>query len=156
MTSKSEATLIAPSGRFAVVASRFNTEIVDRLVQGALDGLRKQFVAETNIELFRVPGALELPLACQKLADTGRYVAIIALGAVIRGDTDHYDYVCRGVTDGLMRATLDSGVPILSGVLTCQIEELALERAGGSAGNKGYDVAIAAVEMVRLIERIES
>ena len=109
---------------------------------------------ESDIDLIRVPGAFELPLTCQKLADSDSYVAIIALGAVIRGDTDHYEYVCRGVTGGLMRASLDTGVPIIFGVLTCQTDELALDRAGGKHGNKGADAAQAAIEMANLLAKL--
>jgi len=143
-----------PSGRFAIAAAKFNSEVVDRLIEGAMQGLRQHGVRESHIHLVRVPGAFELPLVCQKLADTDQYEAVIALGAVIRGDTDHYEYVCRGVTDGIMRVSLDTGIPMIFGVLTCQTEELALERAGGKHGNKGYDAAVAAVEMAALIKQM--
>jgi 6,7-dimethyl-8-ribityllumazine synthase len=147
--------LDTPKGRFAVVAAQFNVEVVDRLVEGAMAELHKHGVREADIDLVRVPGAFELPLACQKLASTGRYAAVIALGAVIRGDTDHYDYVCRGATDGLMRVSLDTGVPISFGVLTCQTDELAMERAGGKHGNKGADAAQAAIEMANLMAKLQ-
>lgn len=143
------------SGRFAIAAAKFNSDIVDRLIEGAMQGLRQHGVHESHIHLVRVPGAFELPLVCQKLADTDQYEAVIALGAVIRGDTDHYEYVCRGVTDGIMRVSLKTHIPVIFGVLTCQTEELALERAGGKHGNKGYDAAVAATEMARLMEHLE-
>ena len=149
-----EGTLDAPTSRFAIVASRFNLEIVDRLVVGAKEAFSKQGVAADAVDLAWVPGAFELPLIAQKLAASNRYRAVVCLGAVIRGDTDHYDYVCLAATDGVLRAGLSTGVPILFGVLTCDTDEQALDRAGGKAGNKGADVALAAIEMVNLIERL--
>jgi 6,7-dimethyl-8-ribityllumazine synthase len=143
-----------PLGRFAIAAAKFNAEVVDRLLDGAIDGLTKHGVSRNDIDVVRVPGAFELPLVCSRLAETGRYAAVIALGAVIRGETDHYDYVCQAATYGLTQAALTTGVPILFGVLTCQTDELALARAGGSAGNKGYDVAEAAIEMARLLVKL--
>jgi len=138
-------------GRFAIVAAKFNSDIVDRLVAGALEGLRKHNVKDDAIDLVRVPGSVEVPLVCQQLAATGKYAAVIALGAVIRGDTDHYDYVCQMAADGVLQAGLATGVPVILGILTCQTEELALARAGGAEGNKGYDAALAAIEMADLM-----
>jgi 6,7-dimethyl-8-ribityllumazine synthase len=147
-----EGPLTAPAGRFAIVASKFNSEIVERLVIGAKDTLRNHGIAEDAVDLAWVPGAFELPLVAQKLAASNNYAAIICLGAVIRGDTDHYDYVCRAATDGILQAGLATGVPVLFGVLTCDTDEQALDRAGGKAGNKGCDVALAAIEIVNLLK----
>jgi 6,7-dimethyl-8-ribityllumazine synthase len=146
-----EGKITQSSGRFAVVAAKFNREIVDRLVDGCLAGLREHGIKDEAINLIWVPGSFELPLVCKRLAATGGYDAVIALGAVIRGDTDHYDYVCRATTDGLMHAGLTTGVPVIFGVLTCQTEQLALDRAGGKDGNKGHDAALAALEMAHLL-----
>ena len=149
-----EGDLSKPAGRFAVVAAKFNRDVVDRLVEGALQGFRKHGVADDSVDLVRVPGSLEVPLACKQLAGSGHYAAIVALGAVIKGETDHYTYVCQEAAAGVMRATLATGVPIIFGILTCQTEELALARAGGSEGNKGYDAVLAAIEMANLGKKI--
>ncbi len=149
-----EGGLVPPTGRFAIVASKFNIEIVERLVAGAKDALLKKKVAEDAIDLAWVPGAFELPLVAQKLAASKRYLAVICLGAVIRGDTDHYDYVCKAAADGILQAGLTTGIPILFGVLTCETDEQANDRAGGKAGNKGADVASAAIEMVTLLQQL--
>lgn len=141
--------------RVAVAVARFNQEVTERLLDGALDMLRRSGVSEQALTIVAVPGAFELPLVCSRLAQSGRFDAIVALGAVIRGETDHYDHVCRAATDGLLRVGLDTGIPVAFGVLTCDDEEQALARAGGSAGNKGADVAHAAVEMARLLERLQ-
>jgi 6,7-dimethyl-8-ribityllumazine synthase len=143
-----------PSGRFAVVASRFNSEVVEKLVIGAKETLSKAGVPANAVDLAWVPGAFELPLVAQKLAASKTYLAVICLGAVIRGDTDHYDYVCQAATDGILQAGLSTGIPVLFGVLTCDTDEQALDRAGGKAGNKGSDVALAALEMVTLLKQI--
>ncbi len=148
-----EGSTTPPRGRFAIVASRFNHDIVERLVAGAKDALHKHGIAEDAVDLAWVPGAFELPLIAQKLAGSKKYAAVICLGAVIRGDTDHYDYVCRAATDGILQAGLSTGVPVLFGVLTCETDEQALDRAGGKAGNKGFDVAVAAIEMVNLFKQ---
>ena len=143
-----------PPGRFAIVASKFNRQVVDLLVAGANDALRGHGIAEDAVDLVWVPGAFELPLVAQKLAGSKKYAAVICLGAVIRGDTDHYDYVCNAATDGILQANLTTGVPVLFGVLTCDTDEQALDRAGGKAGNKGSDVALAAIEMVNLLKQL--
>lgn len=140
--------------RFAIVASNFNHEIVEKLVAGANDALRQQGVAENDRELVWVPGAFELPLIAQTMAASKKYAAVICLGAVIRGDTDHYDYVCKAATDGILQAGLTTGVPVLFGVLTCDTDEQALERCGGKHGNKGADVALAAIEMANLLKQL--
>ena len=149
-----EANLTAPAGRFAVVAAKFNKEVVDRLVAGALDTLKRLGVADDAVDLVWVPGSFEIPLVARRLAASKKYVAVICLGAVIKGDTDHYEYVCRGATDGIVQAGLATGVPVIFGVLTCQTEELAFDRAGGKAGNKGADAALAAIEMVNLFNQL--
>lgn len=150
-----QGTVTPPAGRIAIVAARFNQDVVDRLITGAVEGLTKHGVPESAIDVLRVPGSFELPLTCQWLAATGRYAAIIALGAVIRGDTDHYDYVCQAATQGILQANLQTGVPVIFGVLTCDTEEQAMARAGGADGNKGYDAALSALEMASLFTRIQ-
>ena len=148
-----EGQLEAASGRFAIVASKFNREIVDKLVAGALAGFQQNQVNSNRIDLFWVPGAFEIPLVAQNLADhLDHYVAILGLGAVIRGDTDHYDFVARAAADGILQAGLNTGVPVIFGVLTCATEEQALARAGGEHGNKGYDAALTAIEMANLLQ----
>lgn len=137
--------------KVALLAARFNEFIVSKLVSGALDGLKRHDVPEENITLVWVPGAFEIPLAAQKLAMSGKYDAVICLGAVIRGSTSHYDYVCNEVSKGVAQVGLQSGIPVLFGVLTTENIEQAIERAGTKAGNKGYDCALSAVEMVNLL-----
>jgi 6,7-dimethyl-8-ribityllumazine synthase len=140
-----------PPGRFALVAARFNQSVVDKLVAGARDALLRHGVGEERIDLAWTPGALEVPLVAQRLASSGQYAAVVCLGCVIRGDTGHYDHVAGGVASGVARVSLDTGVPVLFGVLTCENLEQALDRAGAKAGNKGFDAALAAVEMVNLL-----
>jgi 6,7-dimethyl-8-ribityllumazine synthase len=140
--------------RVAIAAARFNAGIVDRLLTGAVDGLVRHGVAKEAIAIVRCPGSWELPLVCQKLAASGKHDAVIALGAVIRGDTSHYDYVASGCANGLARVALDAKIPVVFGVLTCETLDQAEARAGGKAGNKGYDAAITAIEMVNLLGRL--
>ena len=142
--------------RVAIVASRFNEFIVNKLVGGAEDCLRRHGVADDDITLAWVPGAFEIPLAAKKLAKSGKYDAVICVGAVIRGSTSHYDYVCAEVSKGIATVSLNSDVPVMFGVLTTDTIEQAIERAGAKAGNKGYDCALGAVEMVNLIRAIEA
>lgn len=149
-----EGTLIASGLRFAVVLSRFNSLIGDRLLEGALDTLRRHGAAEDDITLARVPGAFEIPLAASELAKTGTFDAVICLGAVIRGATAHFDYVAGPMASGLASLAVQTGVPVLFGVLTTDTIEQALERAGTKAGNKGADVAAAAIEMANLLRTI--
>jgi len=137
--------------RFAVVASRFNEAIVGRLVEGALDGLRRHGVDESRIDVAWVPGAFELPVVAQKLALTGSYDAVITLGAVIRGATGHYDFVAGQCAAGIQRVQLDTGVPVVFGVLTTDTIEQAVERSGAKAGNKGFEAASTAIEMANLM-----
>jgi 6,7-dimethyl-8-ribityllumazine synthase len=146
-----EGNLIVPAGaRFAIVASRFNAFIVERLVEGALDALRRHGVGAERITLVRVPGSWETPLVCARLAKSKKFQAVIALGAVIRGATAHFDYVAGEAAKGLSSAGLNNGVPVLFGVLTTDTIEQAVERAGTKAGNKGFDAAMSAIEMVSL------
>lgn len=149
-----EGNLTAPAGRFAIVAARFNKDIVDRLLAGATEALKSHGIAEAAVDLAWVPGSFELPLVAQRLAASKKYLAVICLGAVIKGGTDHYEYVCRAATDGILRAGQSTGVPVLFGVLTCADEQQALDRAGGKEGNKGADVALAAIEMVNLLKQL--
>ena len=146
-----EGKLIAAKGmKVGIVAARFNEIIVNKLVGGALDGLVRHGVEEDNICTAWVPGAFEVPFIAKKMADSGKYDAVIALGAVIRGSTSHYELVCNEAAKGIAQAGLSSGVPVLFGIITTENIEQAIERAGSKAGNKGYDCALAAIEMVNL------
>jgi 6,7-dimethyl-8-ribityllumazine synthase len=140
-----------PRDRFAVVAARFNAKIVDRLLAGAWKAFREHGIPASRVTLVRVPGSLELPIVAQRLARSERFAAIVCLGAVIRGETDHYDYVCSGTVQGLVQVGLTSGVPTIVGVLTCRRMKHARARAGGKEGNKGYDAALAAIEMAQVM-----
>lgn len=140
--------------QYAVIAAKFNVEVVDKLLAGAVTTLRKQGVPDESVDVYRVPGAFELPFLAKQLAKSKQYAAVICLGAVIRGDTDHYDYVCQAATHGILQAGMETGVPVIFGVLTCDTDEQALERAGGEHGNKGADAAFAALEMVQLLQTI--
>ena len=140
--------------RIAIVASRFNEFITAKLVGGAEDCLLRHNVAGDDITLAWVPGAFEIPLAAKKLAKTGKYDAVICVGAVIRGSTSHYDYVCAEVSKGIACVSLETGVPVMFGVLTTDTIEQAIERAGTKAGNKGYDCALGALEMVSLMRKV--
>jgi 6,7-dimethyl-8-ribityllumazine synthase len=146
--------LTTPPGRFALVAARFNAMIVDRLTAGAVEGLKASGVRDDSIDLVHVPGSFEIPLIAQRLATRGNYAAVICLGAVIRGETDHYDYVAGAAANGVAQAGLTSGVPVIFGVLTCDTVEQALSRAGSTLDNKGYQAALAAIEMVNLLNKL--
>ena len=148
--------VIGTGMKVAIVASRFNEFIVNKLLAGAEDGLVRHGVAGEDIDAYWVPGAFELPLLGQKLAQSGRYDAVICVGAVIRGSTSHYDYVCNEVSKGIAAVSLESGVPVLFGVLTTENIEQAIERAGTKAGNKGYDCAVSAIEMVNLLHELDA
>lgn len=149
-----EGNLVAEKTRVAIVAARFNDFIVSELVDGALDGLRRHGVAEDDISLARVPGAFEIPLAAKRLAARNDVDAVICLGAVIRGSTPHFDYVCAEVSKGVAHVGLESGKPVIFGVLTTDSIDQAVERAGTKAGNKGFDAAVGAIEMVNLLRKI--
>jgi 6,7-dimethyl-8-ribityllumazine synthase len=146
-----EGTLVAPSNaRFALVAARFNDLVVKELIAGARDVLLRHGIPEDHLTLVRVPGAWEIPAACRRLASSKRFEAVIALGAVIRGGTPHFDYVAGGVASGIASVSADTGIPVAFGVLTTDSIEQAIERSGTKAGNKGVDAALAALEMVSL------
>ena len=150
-----EGKLVAKGMRVGIVAARFNEFITSKLLSGALDGLVRHDVQEEDIHVAWVPGAFEIPLIASKMAGSGKYDAVICLGAVIRGSTSHYDYVCNEVSKGIAAVGLDSGIPVLFGVLTTENIEQAIERAGTKAGNKGYDCALSAIEMVDLLRQME-
>ena len=149
-----EGNITAEGLRFAIVASRFNEFITAKLLDGALDMLRRHGAAEDAVDVVWVPGAFEIPLAAKKLAASGKYDAVICVGAVIRGATSHYDYVCSEVSKGVAQAGLSTGVPVIFGVVTTENIEQAVERAGTKAGNKGADGAMAAMEMANLLKKI--
>ena len=140
--------------KFGIVAARFNDFITGRLVDGALDGLQRHGAAENDIEIVKVPGAYEIPLAAKMLAQSKKYNAIICLGAVIRGATPHFEYVSAEVSKGIASVSLDSNVPVIFGVLTTDTIEQAIERAGTKSGNKGWDAALSAIEMANLMRQI--
>ena len=149
-----EGNLISEEIRVGIVAARFNEFITSKLVSGAVDGLVRHNVAEEQIDVAWVPGAFEIPLIASKMAESGKYDAIICVGAVIRGSTSHYDYVCNEVSKGIAQISLQSGIPVMFGVLTTDTIEQAIERAGTKAGNKGFACAEGAIEMVNLIRGI--
>lgn len=150
-----EGKVVAKEGmKVGIVASRFNEFITSRLLGGACDGLVRHGVEEGNITTAWVPGAFEIPLIAGKMAKSGKYDAVIAVGAVIRGSTTHYDYVCNEVAKGIAQVSLQSEIPVLFGVLTTENIEQAIERAGSKAGNKGYDCALSAIEMVNLMGQL--
>ena len=150
-----EGTVVAKDGmKVGIVASRFNEIIVNKLLGGAVDGLVRHGVEDQNITAAWVPGAFEIPIAAQKMAQSGKYDAIICVGAVIRGDTTHYDYVCNEASKGVAQAALSTGVPVIFAVVTTENIEQAVERAGTKAGNKGADGALAAMEMANLLKKI--
>ena len=146
--------LVAGKGKFAIVASRFNEFIVSKLISGAEDTLVRHGVDTDDITLVWVPGAFEIPLAAQKLAQSGKYCAIVCLGAVIRGSTSHYDYVCNEVSKGIAQVNLTTGVPAAFGIVTTENIEQAIERAGTKAGNKGADAALTALELANLFPQL--
>ena len=150
-----EGKVVSEGMKVGIVAARFNEFIVSKLVAGAQDALVRHDVKEEDIDLAWVPGAFEIPLIASKMAKSGKYDAVIALGAVIRGSTTHYDYVCSEVSKGIANESLNSDIPVMFGVITTENIEQAIERAGTKAGNKGYDCALGAIEMVNLIRNIE-
>lgn len=151
-----EGKLVSSDIKIGIVASRFNEFIISKLIGGAMDGLLRHDVAEENIDLAWVPGAFETPLIAQKMAETGKYDAVICLGAVIRGATSHYDLVCNEAAKGIAHVSLESGIPVMFGIVTTDTIEQAIERAGTKAGNKGFDCAVSAIEMVNVIKQIEA
>ena len=150
-----EGKVVADGIRIGIVVARFNEFITSKLRGGAVDGLVRHGMNEEDIDVAWVPGAFEIPLIAKKMAKSGKYDAVIALGAVIRGSTSHYDYVCNEVSKGVAAASMESGVPVMFGVVTTENIEQAIERAGTKAGNKGYDCALGAIEMVNLIRNLD-
>jgi len=144
----------SPAGRFVLIAARFNGVVVDQLTAGATDALKRHGVTDDRIDIVRVPGSYEIPLIAQKLGKSGKYAAVICLGCVIRGDTDHYDHVAGAATSGIANAAMNCGVPVIFGVLTCDTLEQAIHRAGAKAGNKGFEAAVCAIEMVNLLKKL--
>lgn len=140
--------------KIGIVAARFNEFIVSKLISGAQDALVRHGVDDDNIELAWVPGAFEIPVAAKKMAESGKYDAVIALGTVIRGETSHYDYVCNEVSKGVAQIELQTGVPVMFGILTTDNVEQAVQRAGTKAGNKGYDCGCGAIEMINLLDNM--
>lgn len=150
-----EGKVVSENIKIGIVVARFNEFITSKLLGGAMDGLERHNVAKEDIDVAWVPGAFEIPLIAKKMADSGKYDAIICLGAVIRGATSHYDYVCNEVSKGIASVSLSADIPVMFGVVTTENIEQAIERAGTKAGNKGYDCALGAIEMVNLIREIE-
>ena len=151
---KIDAGMDADGLRFGVVVSRFNSFITERLLQGALDALERSGAASKNVDVAHVPGSFELPLSAKKMAQSGRYDAIIAIGCILRGETAHYDYVCSETARGLQLAQMDTGVPIMFCVLMCDTLEQAIDRAGLKGGNKGFEAGLGAVEMAHLVRKL--
>ena len=149
-----EGKLVDSGIKVGIVAARFNEFIVSKLVSGCVDGLVRHNVSDDDITLAWVPGAFEIPLMASKLAKSGKYDAVICLGAVIRGSTTHYDYVCSEVSKGIANVSLNTDIPVMFGVITTENIEQAIERAGTKAGNKGYDCAVGAIEMINLSKQI--
>ena len=150
-----EGKLVSKDIKIGIVAARFNEFITSKLLGGAVDALKRHDVDEDNIEVAWVPGAFEIPLIASKMAKSNKYDAIICLGSVIRGNTTHYDYVCSEVSKGIAHVSLNADIPVMFGVITTENIEQAIERAGTKAGNKGFDCAVGAIEMVNLIREIE-
>lgn len=150
-----EGRLLAGEHRYAIVVSRFNDLVTRRLLDGAVDTLRRHGAQEENVAVAWAPGSFEIPLVADRLAKSGEFAAVICLGAVIQGETDHHEYINHAVAQGLMRVSRDTGVPVTFGILTCQTLEQALNRAGGKAGNKGIEAALAAIEMVSLLSHLD-
>ncbi|MNM49822.1 MULTISPECIES: 6,7-dimethyl-8-ribityllumazine synthase [Clostridium] len=149
-----EGNLVAEGLKFSIVVGRFNEFIVSKLLGGAIDGLKRHGVKEEDIEIAWVPGAFEIPLVAKKMVEKNKYDGVICLGAVIRGATPHFDYVCAETSKGIANVSLNSGIPVIFGVLTTDSIEQAIERAGTKAGNKGYDSAVSAIEMANLLKEI--
>ena len=149
-----EGKVVADGAKIGIVAARFNEFIVSKLISGARDGLVRHNVEDDDITLAWVPGAFEIPVMAKKMAESGKYDAVICLGAVIRGATSHYDYVCAEVSKGIASVSLETGVPVMFGVVTTDNIEQAIERGGTKAGNKGYDCALGAIEMINLAKQM--
>ena len=154
MTKVTEGQLASKGLRFAIIVARFNSFITERLLAGALDALKRTGCADSDVEIVKVPGSWEMPLVARELAGAKKHDAIICLGAVIRGDTPHFDYVAGEAAKGLAQVAVDTGVPVAFGVLTCNTLEQAIDRAGAKGGNKGFEAAMTAVEMASLMRRL--
>ncbi|QNG61373.1 6,7-dimethyl-8-ribityllumazine synthase [Bacillus sp. PAMC26568] len=150
-----EGNLVGSGLKVAIIVGRFNEFITSKLLSGAVDALKRHGVEDDNVELAWVPGAFEIPLVAKKMASTNNYDAVITLGTVIRGSTTHYDYVCNEAAKGVSQASISTGVPVIFGVLTTESIEQAIERAGTKAGNKGYEAAVAAIEMANLMHTLD-
>ena len=150
-----EGKMVAEGVKIGIVVARFNVFITSKLLGGAMDGLVRHGMNEDDVDVAWVPGAFEIPLIAKKMAKSGKYDAVIALGAVIRGSTSHYDYVCNEVSKGIASVSLQTGIPVMFGIVTTENIEQAIERAGTKAGNKGYDCALGAIEMINLIKTME-
>ncbi len=148
--------LLAGDIHVAIVVSRFNDLVTDRLLAGAIDTFRRHGLADNRITVVRVPGAFEIPLPAKRLAESGKYNAVVCLGAVIQGETSHHEYINHPMASAIMQASLSSGVPVTFGVLTCSTMEQALDRAGGKAGNKGVEASLAAIETINLLAQMKS
>ena len=149
-----EAGLVAKGKRFGIIASRFNDFITDRLVGGALDALTRSGAADADIDVVKVPGAFEIPMVAQRMARSKKYDAVVCLGAVIRGATPHFDYVCAEASKGIAQVSMETEIPVIFGIVTTDTIEQAIERAGTKAGNKGWSAAVAAIEMANLMETV--
>ncbi len=150
-----EAGLVAKGKRFGIIASRFNDFITDRLVGGAIDALTRSGAQDADIDLVKVPGAFEIPMVAQRMANSKKYHAIVCLGAVIRGATPHFDYVCAEASKGIAQVGMETQVPVIFGIITTDSIEQAIERAGTKAGNKGWSAAVSAIEMANLMEAVD-
>ena len=149
-----EASSVAKGKRFGIIASRFNDFITDRLVGGAVDALTRSGAADADIDVVKVPGAFEIPMVAQRMARSKKYDAVVCLGAVIRGATPHFDYVCAEASKGIAQVSMETEVPVIFGIVTTDTIEQAIERAGTKAGNKGWSAAMAAIEMANLMETV--
>ena len=151
-----EGTLLAGNVRVAIVVSRFNDFVTERLLEGAIDTFRRHGISDDKITVVRVPGSFEIPLPAKLLAESGEFAAVVCLGAVIQGETSHHEYINHPMASAIMQASLTSGIPVTFGVLTCPTMELAIDRAGGKAGNKGVEASLAAIEMINLLSQLKS
>lgn len=151
-----EGSLLVGNVRVAIVVSRFNDFVTERLLEGAIDTFRRHGLSDDKITVIRVPGSFEIPLPAKRLADSGQFAAVVCLGAVIQGETSHHQYINHPMASSIMQASLSSGVPVTFGVLTCPSMELAIDRAGGKAGNKGVEASLAAIEMINLLVQMKS
>ena len=151
-----EGTLLVGNVRVAIVVSRFNELITERLLAGAVDTFRRHGLTDDRITIVRVPGSFEIPLPAKRLADSGQFAAVVCLGAVIQGETSHHEYINHPMASAIMLSSVSSGVPVTFGVLTCQSMDQALDRAGGKAGNKGIEASLAAIEMINLLAQMKS